>query len=112
MIKYKKAKPKDQTFKLIKNRTNISRLCLNKQNENKKKENNYTINSYKNKSDKKTKELSIEVYLNDNNYMKENKKYKTPEKSLNRKINEDIIKLNSDINCKKSPYNRPKIYFI
>ena len=46
------------------------------------------INSYKNKSDKKTKELSIEVYLNDNNYMKENKKYKTPEKSLNRKINE------------------------
>ena len=112
LIKYKKAKPKDQTFKLIKNRTNISRLCLNKQNENKKKENNYIINSYKNKSDKKTKELSIEVYLNDNNYMKENKKYKTPEKSLNRKINEDIIKLNSDINCKKSPYNRPKIYFI
>ena len=98
LIKYQKAKTKDQTFKLIKNKSKIkkvSQLCLKQD-----IENNIIINSYRNKnnSNKKMKEQSIEIYLNDdnnNNYNnKENKKYKTPEKCLNQIIKDENIILN------------------
>ena len=126
LIKYQKTKTKDQTFKLIKNKSkiqNISKLCLNQEiennniinNNNNKNEllidnafefnnnssptkNDSPINSYKDKNNKKKniKEQSIEVYLNDDNFYKENKKYKTPEKHLNKGINNDNIILNSE----------------
>ena len=98
LIKYQKAKTKDQTFKLIKNKSKIkkvSQLCLKQD-----IENNIIINSYRNKnnSNKKMKEQSIEIYLNDdnnNNYNnKENKQYKTPEKCLNQIMKDENIILN------------------
>ena len=130
LIKYQKAKTKDQTFKLIKNKSNlknISKLYLDKEPENNNNQNmpnntvrkkNIIINSYKNKSssNKKMKEQSIEVYLNDDNYYKENKKYKTPEKCLNKRIyNDNSIILNSEdkkninIRFKTSSYFMNKI---
>ena len=119
LIKYQKAKPKDQTFKLIKNKTNtkvISKLCLKedikkqipkpmndikliKDNNNSIKKNEvYIINSYRNrnKAQNNMKENSIEEYLNDENYEKEKKKYKTPEKRLKQIINKDDIIMNSE----------------
>ena len=149
LIKYQKARPVDQTFKLTKNKTNlknnISKLCLNKEavkqnnnpiiNNNKliinnfQGENNnvnrnnstmkkdYIINSSKNRNnndinnDKNMKDQSIELYLNN----KENKRYKTPENSLNKIINYDNILVNPDdkrvINnsYKASSYYKPKI---
>ena len=144
LIKYQKTKTKDQTFKLIKNKSkiqNISKLCLNQEiennniinNNNNKNEllidnafefnnnssptkNDSPINSYKDKNNKKKnmKEQSIEVYLNDDNYYKEHKKYKTPEKHLNKGINNDNIILNSEdkkninFKCKTSSYFRKK----
>ena len=145
LIKYQKTKTKDQTFKLIKNKSkiqNISKLCLNQEIENNNIINNNNIknellkddafefnnnspptkndspiNSYKDKNNKKKnmKEQSIEVYLNDDNYYKEHKKYKTPEKHLNKGINNDNIILNSEdkkninFKCKTSSYFRKKI---
>ena len=126
LIKYQKTKTKDQTFKLIKNKSqikNISKLCLKQDienniinnnnninnqllinslyeyNNNSTKKSSFRINSYRNKNNsyKKIKELSIEMYLNDDNYYKENKKYKTPEKCLNKRIyNDNSIILNSE----------------
>ena len=152
LIKYQKAKPKDQAFKLTKNKSNIkynkSELCL-KDNFNKignkpikdkelkerknpeysntsvTKENTndnniYIINSYRNRSrqQKKMKELSIEEYLNGENYIKLNKKYKTPEKNSSQLINFDDIWLNSEDKkhismCHKTtPYRKHKAYKI
>ena len=116
LIKYQKVIPKDQTFKLTKNKTSdkkkISNLCLRKysekkninpindkqiKKENDKEENNvYIINSYRNRSkqNKKMKEQSIELYLNDENFLKENKRYKTPKNNLKQNMNiSDDIKL-------------------
>ena len=109
LIKYQKVIPKDQTFKLTKNKTSdkkkISNLCLRKDSEKKninpindkqikkendKEENNvYIINSYRNRSkqNKKMKEQSIELYLNDENFLKENKRYKTPKNNLKQNMN-------------------------
>ena len=120
LIKYQKVIPKDQTFKLTKNKTSykkkISNLCLKKDNEkqninpinnkrkmkeNDKEENNvYIINSYRNKSkhNKKKKEQSIELYLKDDNFLKENKRYKTPKKNLKQNMNiTDDIELKFDV---------------
>ena len=138
LIKYQKAKPKDKTLKLNKNKTDdkqASKLYLKKSKEKKdinnninnkqiikeesnllKKEGNniYTINSYRNKNNenKKTKEQSIELYLNDEkNIFKEYKRCKTPEKKLKSVINCDDIKLNSDVkNFKTSSYFKYKNY--
>ena len=119
LIKYQKVIPKDQTFKLTKNKTSdkkkISYLCLRKDSEKKninpindkkikkendKEENNvYIINSYRNRSkqNKKMKEQSIELYLNDENFLKENKRYKTPKNNLKLNMNiSDDIKLKYD----------------
>ena len=119
LIKYQKVIPKDQTFKLTKNKTSdkkkISYLCLRKDSEKKninpindkqikkendKEENNvYIINSYRNRSkqNKKMKEQSIELYLNDENFLKENKRYKTPKNNLKQNMNiSDDIKLKYD----------------
>ena len=119
LIKYQKVIPKDQTFKLTKNKTSdkkkISNLCLRKDSEKKninlindkqikkendKEENNvYIINSYRNRSkqNKKMKEQSIELYLNDENFLKENKRYKTPKNNLKQNMNiSDDIKLKYD----------------
>ena len=119
LIKYRKVIPKDQTFKLTKNKTSdkkkISNLCLRKDSEKKninpindkqikkendKEENNvYIINSYRNRSkqNKKMKEQSIELYLNDENFLKENKRYKTPKNNLKQNMNiSDDIKLKYD----------------
>ena len=119
LIKYQKVIPKDQTFKLTKNKTSdkkkISNLCLRKDSEKKninpinnkqikkendKEENNvYIINSYRNRSkqNKKMKEQSIELYLNDENFLKENKRYKTPKNKLKLNMNiSDDIKLKYD----------------
>ena len=119
LIKYQKVIPKDQTFKLTKNKTSykkkISNLCLRKDSEKKninpinnkqiKKENDkeeknvYIINSYRNRSkqNKKMKEQSIELYLNDENFLKENKRYKTPKNNLKQNMNiSDDIKLKYD----------------
>ena len=119
LIKYQKVIPKDQTFKLTKNKTSdkkkISNLCLRKDSEKKninpinnkqikkendKEENNvYIINSYRNRSkqNKKMKEQSIELYLNDENFLKENKRYKTPKNNLKLNMNiSDDIKLKYD----------------
>ena len=125
LIKYQKTKTKDQTFKLIKNKSqikNISKLCLKQDienniinnnnninnqllinslyeyNNNSTKKSIFRINSYRNKNNsyKKMKELSIEMYLNDDNFYKENKKYKTPEKCLNKIIKDENIILNSE----------------
>ena len=119
LIKYQKVIPKDQTFKLTKNKTSdkkkISNLCLRKysekkninpindkqiKKENDKEENNvYIINSYRNRSkqNKKMKEQSIELYLNDENFLKENKRYKTPKNNLKQNMNiSDDIKLKYD----------------
>ena len=121
LIKYQKVIPKDQTFKLTKNKTSdkkkISNLCLRKDSqkkninpindkqikkENDKEENNvYIINSYRNRSkqNKKMKEQSIELYLNDENFLKENKRYKTPKNNLKQNMNiSDDIKLKYDAN--------------
>ena len=109
LIKYQKVIPKDQTFKLTKNKTSdkkkISNLCLRKDSEKKninpinnkqikkendKEENNvYIINSYRNRSkqNKKMKEQSIELYLKDENFLKENKRYKTPKNNLKQNMN-------------------------
>ena len=119
LIKYQKVIPKDQTFKLTKNKTSdkkkISNLCLRKDSEKKninlindkqikkendKEENNvYIINSYRNRSkqNKKMKEQSIEVYLKDENFLKENKRNKTPKNNLKQNMNiSDDIKLKYD----------------
>ena len=119
LIKYQKVIPKDQTFKLTKNKTSdkkkISNLCLRKDSEKKninpindkqikkendKEENNvYIINSYRNRSkqNKKMREQSIELYLNDENFIKENKRYKTPKNNLKLNMNiSDDIKLKYD----------------
>ena len=125
LIKYQKTKTKDQTFKLIKNKSqikNISKLCLKQDienniinnnnninnqllinslyeyNNNSTKKSSFRINSYRNKNNsyKKMKELSIEMYLNDDNFYKENTKYKTPEKCLNKIIKDENIILNSE----------------
>jgi len=115
LIKYQKVIPKDQTFKLTKNKTSntksISKLSIRKDNpklnnnpindkqiikENNEAENEnvYIINSYRNRSkqNKKMKEQSVELYLNDENYLMENKRYKTPKKNL-----KQLIKMNDDI---------------
>ena len=138
LIKYQKAKPKDKTFKLNKNKIddkkaskcylkkNIEKQDINNNINNKqaiieknnllKKEGNniYSINSYRNKNNenKKTKEQSIELYLNDEkNIFKEYKRCKTPEKKLKSVINCDDIKLNSDVkNFKTSSYFKYKNY--
>ena len=137
LMKYKKAIPKDQTFKLIKNKTSdkksISKLCLKKDIEKqinnsinsnqivkeKKTENDgYIINSYRSRSkaSKKFKEQSLELYLNDqNNNFKENKRYRTPKKNLKLIIDNDNNKLNFDAKSisnnrnKTVSYKKPKI---
>ena len=149
LIKYQKARPIDQTFKLTKNKTNvknnISKLCLNQEavkqnnrpimnnnqlitNNFQEKNNNANINNNTMKKDniansckninnkdinidKKMKDQSIELYLND----KENKKYKTPENSMINIINYDNIMLNLNdkkvinYSYKASSYRRPKL---
>ena len=141
LIKYQKVIPKDQTFKLTKNKTSdkkkISNLCLRKDSEKKninpinnkqikkendKEENNvYIINSYRNRSkqNKKMKEQSIELYLNDENFLKENKRYKTPKNNLklNMNISDDIklkydAKNNINYNYKTLSFIRNKKYKI
>ena len=115
LIKYQKVIPKDHTFKLTKNKTSdkkaISKLCIRKDipklnnnpindkqitKENNEAENNnvYIIKSYRNRSkqNKKMKEQSVELYLNDENYLMENKRCKTPKKNL-----KQLIKMNDDI---------------
>ena len=130
LIKYQKTKPKDQTFILSKNKTNIkniSKLGLNKklpiknilnnkQQKNKEKnDKNKIINSYRSKhiSNKIGNELSIEMFLTENDYYNERLRYKTTENSRTDNAILDDIKLKvneKDISYlfKTLSFNKPK----